>query len=81
MPSDSSSEVGLNPQTPGTLAVVAHGNAIAGEVRHASLGKVGDGEADFFIHALVERLVLAEAVTGALAVGDEFLEDLVHVRG
>ena len=44
-------------------------------------GEVGDGEADFLIDALVERLVLAEAMAAAFAVGDEFLEDLIHVGG
>jgi hypothetical protein len=71
--------VGLDPEAAGAFAVVAHRDAVAGEIRHAALGEVGDGEADFLIDALVERLVLAEAMAAAFAVGDEFLEDLIHV--
>jgi hypothetical protein len=34
-----------------------------------------------WIHALIEGLLLAEAVAAAFAVADEFLEDLIHVGG
>jgi hypothetical protein len=74
-------EVGLNPQAAGALAIIAHRNAVAGEIRHPALGEIGDGKADLLVHALVERLVLAKAVAAALAVGDELLEDPVHVGG
>ena len=36
-------EVGLDPEAAGTLAVVAHRHAVAGEVRHPAFGEFGDG--------------------------------------
>ena len=74
-------EVGLDPESAGTLAAVTHGDAIAGEVSHAGLGKGGDGLADLFIDAHFHAVFLAEAMAAALAVGDEFLEDGIHMCG
>ena len=44
----------MDPEATGAFAVVAHEDAIAGEVRDAALREIGDGEADFFIDALLE---------------------------
>ncbi len=71
----------LDPEAAGTFAVVAHGDAVAGKVSYATLGEIRDGEADFLIDALIERMVLAKTVAAAFPVGDEFLENLVHVGG
>ena len=58
---------------------LAHGDAVAGEVGNLAFRKVLDCEIDLVLNTGVHALLLAEPMTTAFTVGDEFLEDLIHM--
>ena len=72
-------EMGLDAEAARAFALLAHRNAVAGEIRHPPFGEIVDGKADFLIDSQLDGLVLSETMATAFAVGDEFLEDPVHV--